>query len=806
MKYLYCCIFLFLSIMASSQNHENIIKLNSIAPNNCQFDNFKPLEKTLNNVRVVMLGEPSHCEGNIMEMNIEIIKHLHEEMGFNTIAFESGFYDLYKAQKIIDAGGPVEDAVRNSIFPIWTSTCEFQEFIKYIYENREKLKIIGFDCQLSGDFSTYESLDDLQELLQSNDLGNEIDFELLQHVFISLGEDLSFPDKTYDYDFFVDELQKIEKQLLVLQQNNIQDIDVWLQFIKSTKKLAEDYYENKPSSFSKKEWKAYISNPRDAQMADNLLFFLKKHPDEKVVCWGASGHFANDFSTTKEEELMQFRPMGSYLKQKLGSNLFSIASITSSGTYGAFKVEDTIKDISNQSIEFELAKDSSYHQFINLKDSKFEIPFISYAIDYTPLTADWNEIFDAFIFVRSVNPSSFITADCAFKSNNDLKIENTVEDINSGSIHSLHEFTEKIKGQLTDEKNQAIPFCNVVIKNTTIGSITNETGHFQLNYPKKLEKDTLIISCIGFESREIALSDFENRTQLQSKDFVLDEVTISAKNLDPKFILKKAIENIPNNYAQEDYNIEFYSRGVMMNFDSIYIDVENIVKLYDKKGYDRKCNITNRRIAYKENKFKGKYKYAPKVVALSPFYLEKMDMISISPLFKKKNIKKYNLKLIGTCEYEGAKVYKIDFKSKYKSLHYTGTYYIDEFTGTIYINSEDHSIVRVKARWLYNLNKLDFDQKFTTQVEYIDLNVSYKKNSNDRYFLNTAKYLRRKKGIDAATNKYCDLKGWQTVYVSNILLNNIEKIPNKSFIPSRSKKLKKGNKFWNRYNKPIINK
>lgn len=764
----------------------------------------------LDSVCVVMLGEPSHGEGNIMEMNIEIIKYLHEEMGFNTIAFESGFYDLYKAQKTIDTGANVEDAIRNSIFPIWTSTCEFQELIKYIHNNRGKLKIIGFDCQLTGDYSTYESLDDLQDLFKSNDLGSEVDFEFLQHIFISLGEDFTFPVKSYDYNIFVDELQKIEKQLLILQHNNIQDVDVWLQFIKSTIKLSEDYFENNRDTISEKEWKAWMSNPRDAQMADNLLFFLKKHPDEKVVCWGASAHFANDFTTTKVEELKQFKPMGSYLKQQLSSKLYSIASITSSGTYGAFKVEDTIKDISNQSIEFELAKDSSFHQFINLKDSKFDSPFISYAIDYTSLMADWNKVFDSFIFVRNVNPSTFINADCAFKSNNDLKVENSVEDNNSGSIHSLSEFTEQINGQLTDEKNKVIPFCNIVIKNTRIGTITNDTGHFQLNYPKKLQNDTLIISCIGYENREIAISALTKTTKLQSRNFVLDEITITGKSLDPSFIVKKAIENIPNNYIQVDYNAEFYSRGMVKNFDSLMIDVENVVKLYDENGYDGKDNITNRRIAFKRNTYNKKtvamkVNNSAFVAATLPFYIEHMDLVSISPLFKQKNLKKYDLKLLGTSEYENEKVYKIAFKSKYKSLRYTGTYFIDKFTGTIYINSSDYSIVKVEARWLYNLDKLNRDKTFNTKEEYIDLNVSYKKHKNAKYFLNVAKYLRSSKGVDIASNKYCELTGWQTVYVSSIIVNDIEKIPFRSYIFSKSKKLVKGELFWKRYNKPVKN-
>ena len=44
---------------------------------------------------VVLLGEPTHGEGNVISYKTEIVRFLHDSLNFNIISFESGLYDLY---------------------------------------------------------------------------------------------------------------------------------------------------------------------------------------------------------------------------------------------------------------------------------------------------------------------------------------------------------------------------------------------------------------------------------------------------------------------------------------------------------------------------------------------------------------------------------------------------------------------------------------------------------------------------------------------------------------------------------------
>ncbi|HWJ28806.1 MAG TPA: carboxypeptidase-like regulatory domain-containing protein, partial [Flavisolibacter sp.] len=61
-----------------------------------------------------------------------------------------------------------------------------------------------------------------------------------------------------------------------------------------------------------------------------------------------------------------------------------------------------------------------------------------------------------------------------------------------------------VKGRVIDEKNQPVAGASVVVKGTANGTTTNEDGMYQISAPSK---GTLVISSVGYPSKEIAIAN-----------------------------------------------------------------------------------------------------------------------------------------------------------------------------------------------------------------------------------------------------------------------------------------------------------
>jgi TonB-dependent starch-binding outer membrane protein SusC len=62
-----------------------------------------------------------------------------------------------------------------------------------------------------------------------------------------------------------------------------------------------------------------------------------------------------------------------------------------------------------------------------------------------------------------------------------------------------------VTGKVSDSDGQGIPGVNVVVKGTTIGTITDDAGNFTINVPN--DNAVLVLSAVGFTSQEIAVGN-----------------------------------------------------------------------------------------------------------------------------------------------------------------------------------------------------------------------------------------------------------------------------------------------------------
>ena len=78
------------------------------------------------------------------------------------------------------------------------------------------------------------------------------------------------------------------------------------------------------------------------------------------------------------------------------------------------------------------------------------------------------------------------------------------------------EFDAHLVGHVLDEKTgEHLPYVNVQVKGTNIGTVTDESGHFFLkNLP--LGRQTIVFSYVGYENLELPVKIEENKTVEQS--------------------------------------------------------------------------------------------------------------------------------------------------------------------------------------------------------------------------------------------------------------------------------------------------
>lgn len=461
MKKITLVIFLFFGFAIYSQDfNPKIITLSQ----NPEITDFSFLKEELKDVQVVMLGENTHFDGNVFEMKTKIVQYLHQEMGFNTIAFESGIYDVWKAQKNIEQGQNVKEALSKSLFSIWAKRNEFQSFIQFYNQNKKDLKIFGFDYQITGNNGNVLLAKDLFEYAKK--INHKIkfkqeDFELLLESMTNSG---MFDEEDISYEQFKTELTSFK--IKISQQKDSEEKFYWNQIVKSLLELSHDAISKEEilSTFNTTSF----DNIRDKQMADNLLAYLKQNPEAKIICWGANAHFVNDMSSINEPILKEFVSMGSYIKKELKNKVYSLATITSEDSiYLQNKWHAT--PIKKHSFEYFLKeKNTSPHIFLSSNQSGMQI--LAWNRLFSPITfveSKLNELHDGYLYFRSVTPSTIIDSD----------EENKV--FKTKDIHTVNQSEPKDDELKKTELNEVVIYG----KRTAYQVMKNVIESFERNYP-----------------------------------------------------------------------------------------------------------------------------------------------------------------------------------------------------------------------------------------------------------------------------------------------------------------------------------
>ncbi len=144
----------------------------------------------------------------------------------------------------------------------------------------------------------------------------------------------------------------------------------------------------------------------------------------------------------------------------------------------------------------------------------------------------------------------------------------------------------QVKGRIIDGgTNQPVALASIFIAGSSVGTVANTEGVFVLKIPGTYRNDSVLISCMGYESLELGIDQFDNEhnlVRLRAIPIPLEEVTIV--NRDARDLITSALENIRNNYSTDPMSVTTFYRESMQKGRK-YISVSEAVLEGYKSSY-----------------------------------------------------------------------------------------------------------------------------------------------------------------------------------------------------------------------------
>ncbi len=305
------------------------------------FSDLQFLEPLIAGKRIVQLGESSHTSSVFNHMKVRMIKYLHQELGFNVIAFESSLMGCYQLNKEI-SDVPASTLTQSCIFGVWHTeeVVELFDYMKQTQATDRPLKLIGFDTQLSGyyDYRNTNYIETYWDFIQPVvDSINPTDGMMVKSWTNAIFDFYNQSDECFaQYD------QAICSQWLTTLSDTLQQADLLTDYFQTWK----NYNNGNPAleldtklvnilASSLKQQilglNDYYTSPifhqygfRDVGMAANVSKIANEiYPDDKIILWAHNGHIEMDYSDDLAREGND-HSMGYHLKQEWGEQLYTI--------------------------------------------------------------------------------------------------------------------------------------------------------------------------------------------------------------------------------------------------------------------------------------------------------------------------------------------------------------------------------------------------------------------------------------------------------------------------------------------------
>ena len=392
---------------------ENAVPFTSIDPADDDFSDLESLKELIGDARVVQLGEQSHGDGTCFLTKTRLVKFLHQEMGFDVIAFESGLYDCKVAWDVIKSGegNPVQNASLG-VFGIWTGSAQTSPMWNYLDENANSenpLELAGFDCQFTGGASR-KLRDDLANLTDQLKIKGLSDDEWEQFDR-TLGKILAYEKPTQPKRKFLSTLSVLKHAVSQADEDvlSTDDAKFWAQQFDSMADHCGRQWQD--------EGNIAGLMSRDEQMARNLVWLAReRYADRKIIVWAASFHIMRNppeiQSFNGSVDYSEMIQMGHRVHEELGDEVYTIGFTAYEGRAGAYHLNKyNIGEAPEGTFESLCKAAELENGFVPFRGTKESAPWLhefrfARPMGYSWMNARWPNHFDAMIFNRKMRPST----------------------------------------------------------------------------------------------------------------------------------------------------------------------------------------------------------------------------------------------------------------------------------------------------------------------------------------------------------------------------------------------------------------
>jgi len=406
---------------------DHAYRLDSIQPEKTgqepdSFSDLEMLKPLLHDKRIVFLGESSHGVAEFNLAKTRLIQFLHQEMGYNVLAFESGLSNTSLANAKVKQQHP-EQTMKNAIFGVWWSKeiIPLFDYLKTSTQTEQPLILTGFDMQLQfplldgnwlKDKELAKRLAQTEQKLSNFSAGTDLKaYHAEKNEIIKVYKDVLRSLKSESNQAYLQKEYPDQPKLSMLLERSLSDrIRVAREYVDLSIRAMTEMNEGKYETFmDSMDW-------RDQAMHDNLMWLATEvYPNEKFIVWGHNDHIRKAHSEVMGSPY-PVTMMGERLSEELKKTSYVLGLYASSGqTADNAGGLHNVEPAEPGSIEGIMSATNTPYSFLDLRYQNRETgnswmfePRFAYSWGMIPESLVPRDQYDGILMLDNVHPPQYI--------------------------------------------------------------------------------------------------------------------------------------------------------------------------------------------------------------------------------------------------------------------------------------------------------------------------------------------------------------------------------------------------------------